>query len=41
VLEKSLLAKLPGKATDFWSGREVAVSGEVTLEPHSCLLLEW
>ena len=41
ILDKSLLAQLPGKATDFWSGKETAVPGEVTLAPHHCLLLQW
>ena len=41
ILDKSLLAQLPGKATDFWSGKERAVPAEVTLAPHHCLLLQW
>ena len=41
TLPANILPQLPAAAIDFWTGKNSAVTPQITLAPHSCRLWQW
>ena len=41
IIPKVALDAMPNKVTNFWTGKDTTVNKSITLEAHSCCLLEW